>query len=101
MTEEQDERPEQVESLVSTPHLADALESEQFRRFLDQVPIAIVVAETLDQAEYAASRVRIEYAPESPRLDFTGGLEHAVAPDAGLLANAGIPADTSRTPSAD
>ena len=59
-------------------------------------PIAIVVAETLDRAEYAALLVRIEYAPESPRLDFTGGLEHAVAPDAGLLANAGIPADTRR-----
>src|SRR6266446_3611827 len=59
-------------------------------------PIAIVVAETLDRAEYAALLFCIEYAPESPRLDFTGGLEHAVAPDAGLLANAGIPADTRR-----
>jgi len=36
-------------------------------------PIAVVVAETLDQAEYAASLVRIEYAPETPRLDFIGG----------------------------
>ena len=36
-------------------------------------PIAIVVAETLEQAEYAASLVRTEYAPETPRLDFTGG----------------------------
>ena len=44
MTEEQ-EKVEQVEGLLATPNLADALESEQFRRFLDQVPIAIVVAE--------------------------------------------------------
>jgi PAS domain-containing protein len=36
---------EQVDGLHATPNLADALESEQFRRFLDQVPIAIVVAE--------------------------------------------------------
>jgi two-component sensor histidine kinase len=35
----------QIEALVATPDLADALESEQFRRFLDQVPIAIVVSQ--------------------------------------------------------
>ena len=40
-----DEKDEQVETLLSTPDLAGALESEQFRRFLDQVPIAIVVSE--------------------------------------------------------
>src|ERR1700730_14715102 len=45
MTEEGGEAG-QVEGLLATPNLADALESEQFRRFLDQVPIAIVVAET-------------------------------------------------------
>jgi len=44
MTEEQ-EKVEQVEGLLATPNLADALESEQFRRFLDQAPIAIVVEE--------------------------------------------------------
>src|SRR3954465_982950 len=36
---------EKVESLLATPDLAGALESEQFRRFLDQVPIAIVLSE--------------------------------------------------------
>jgi PAS domain S-box-containing protein len=36
---------EQVESLLATPDLASALDSEQFRRFLDQIPIAIVVSE--------------------------------------------------------
>jgi two-component sensor histidine kinase/PAS domain-containing protein len=35
----------QIEALVATPDLADALESEQFRRFLDQVPIAIIVSQ--------------------------------------------------------
>jgi PAS domain S-box-containing protein len=39
------EKMQQVDALLATPDLADALESEQFRRFLDQVPIAIVVAE--------------------------------------------------------
>ena len=36
---------DQMDSLLSTPNLAGALESEQFRRFLDQVPIAIVLSE--------------------------------------------------------
>lgn len=36
---------EQIDDLLATPNLADALESEQFRRFLDQIPIAIVVSE--------------------------------------------------------
>lgn len=35
---------EKVETLLATPDLAGALESEQFRRFLDQVPIAIAVS---------------------------------------------------------
>jgi len=39
------EKTEQVEALLETPDLADALEREQFRRFLDEVPTAIVVSE--------------------------------------------------------
>jgi PAS domain S-box-containing protein len=40
-----DESVEQVEELLAAPELATALESEQFRLFLDQVPIAIIVSE--------------------------------------------------------
>jgi PAS domain S-box-containing protein len=35
----------QVKELLATPDLAGALESERFRHFLDQIPIAIAVAE--------------------------------------------------------
>jgi hypothetical protein len=42
---EQNAKAEQVESLLTTPDLAGALESEQFKRFLDQVPIAIAVSD--------------------------------------------------------
>ena len=53
---------EQVETLLATPGLADALESEQFKHFLDQVPIAIVVSEM-------KKRERIVYAnPEFEKL---------------------------------
>jgi two-component sensor histidine kinase len=37
--------PEKLEAVLEAPGLADALESERFRHFLDQIPIAIVVAE--------------------------------------------------------
>lgn len=43
--DEKEEKAEQVEELLDAPHLADALESEQFRRFLDQIPIAIVISD--------------------------------------------------------
>jgi len=39
------EESEQIEQLLETPDLAGALESEQFKRFLDQVPIAIAVSD--------------------------------------------------------
>ena len=57
-----DVKSDQVDELLATPDLADALESEQFRRFLDQIPIAIVVSEM-------KSRERIVYAnPEFEKL---------------------------------
>jgi PAS domain S-box-containing protein len=40
---------EQVENPLDTPDLARALESEQFKKFLDQVPIAICVSELPEQ----------------------------------------------------
>ena len=46
---------EAVEQLLETPDLATALESEQFKKFLDQVPIAIAVADlsTNERVVYA------------------------------------------------
>lgn len=44
MTEDDDEAG-QIENLLTTPDLAGALESEPFRRFLDQVPVALIVSE--------------------------------------------------------
>jgi len=48
-----DEKPEAIDALLATANLARALESEQFRRFLDQIPIAIVVSRMQDR-EYIA-----------------------------------------------
>ena len=41
----EDETKLQVDHLLETPDLADALESDRFKRFLDHVPVAIAVAE--------------------------------------------------------
>jgi PAS domain-containing protein len=35
----------QVEALLDTPNLANALESERFKQFLDHVPFAVAVSE--------------------------------------------------------
>lgn len=40
-----DKDPVEVERLLATPGLADALESDRFKKFLDHVPVAIAVAE--------------------------------------------------------
>jgi two-component sensor histidine kinase len=37
--------PAAPEQLLETPHLADALESDRFKRFLDHIPFAIAVAD--------------------------------------------------------
>lgn len=40
-----DNESEQVEALLETPNLADALESDRFKQFLDHVPFAVAVSE--------------------------------------------------------
>lgn len=64
---------QKVETLLSTPDLAQALESEHFRHFLDQIPIAIAIS-AMHQAE------RIVYAnPQFERLtgrDIAGLVDH-------------------------
>ncbi|MDI6025161.1 histidine kinase dimerization/phosphoacceptor domain -containing protein [Corticibacterium sp. UT-5YL-CI-8] len=57
---------EAVEQLLDTPDLASALESEQFKKFLDQVPIAIAVSD-LDANE------RVIYA--NPEFETLSGLK--------------------------
>jgi PAS domain S-box-containing protein len=57
-----EEKAERVEELLATPDLAEALDNEHFRRFLDQIPIAIILSEL-------KSRERIIYAnPEFEKL---------------------------------
>ncbi len=47
----------------------------------DGEPVAVVVAETLERAEYAASLVSVEYDVEIPDVSFEGMKPKAVVPD--------------------
>lgn len=62
------EKAEAVEQLLETPDLASALESEQFKKFLDQVPIAIAVSDL-------SVKERVIYA--NPEFEKLSGLEAA------------------------
>lgn len=53
-------------------------------------PIAVVVAETLDQSLYAASLIDVKYQQETPKLDFEAGM-----PDAHPGSHGKDPADVS------
>lgn len=58
-----------VEQLLETPDLATALESEQFKKFLDQVPIAIAVSDL-------GATERVVYA--NPEFEKLSGLKAAI-----------------------
>ncbi|MEI9411673.1 PAS domain-containing protein, partial [Mesorhizobium salmacidum] len=62
------DKAETVEQLLETPDLASALESEQFKKFLDQVPIAIAVSDVSGQE-------RVVYA--NPEFEKLSGLKAA------------------------
>jgi xanthine dehydrogenase YagR molybdenum-binding subunit len=46
----------------------------------DGEPVAVVVAETLEQAEYAASLVAVDYEAQTPEVSFDGAKSQAVVP---------------------
>ncbi|MBN9219325.1 MAG: ATP-binding protein [Mesorhizobium sp.] len=62
------EKADAVDQLLDTPDLATALESEQFKKFLDQVPIAIAVSDL-------NAKERVVYA--NPEFESLSGLSAA------------------------
>ncbi len=67
-----DDQSEQIEHVLTTPDLADALESEQFRRFLDQIPIAIVVSELKDGERIVYANPEFEKCSGQTAADVVG-----------------------------
>ncbi len=66
-----------LQALSHPPAGQSYMPLQQDRSQYEGQPIALVVAETLDQALHAASLVRAEYAPESAVTDFRRVLETA------------------------
>ncbi len=64
-------------------------------RFYGQ-PVALVVAETLDQAERAAAALRISYAAEQPVVDLADPKARTIVPEAATRPGAHIKADAAR-----
>lgn len=64
-----DNVPEQVDRLLGNSDLVEALENKQFKRFLDQVPIALVISRIASRGE------RIIYA--NPEFESLSGLAAA------------------------
>ena len=87
-----------VEQLLDTPNLADALESEHFKQFLDRVPIAIAVSELRPAERLVYSNIEFEHltgrvasASEGRSWDFLRG--DATDPDGTLALGEAIAQD--------
>jgi PAS domain S-box-containing protein len=63
---------DRVESLLATPDLASALESEQFRLFLDQIPIAIIVSEVKKSERIVYANPEFERLSGQPMVEIEG-----------------------------
>ena len=59
-------------------------------------PVAVVVANTLDQAEHAALALRIEYAAERPVVDARDSKAEPIIPEAAARPGSRVRADTAR-----
>ncbi|HJU15020.1 MAG TPA: histidine kinase dimerization/phosphoacceptor domain -containing protein [Stellaceae bacterium] len=64
---------EQVKDLVEMPDLANVLESERFRHFLDQIPIAIVVSELKGGERIVYANPEFEKLSGQPAAEVEGG----------------------------
>src|SRR3954449_11497158 len=65
--------PEQVGELLSSPELAKAVESDDFKRFLDYVPIAIVISWRVnDQQRLVYANLAFESLTGQPAAEIEG-----------------------------
>jgi len=55
-----DDKTEQINQLLDTADLADALESDRFKQFLDEMPIAIAVAELAPEERIVYANLEFE-----------------------------------------
>ncbi|MDR7258553.1 two-component sensor histidine kinase [Sphingomonas sp. BE270] len=82
------DRPAGVEQLLATTDLANALESDRFKQFLDHIPIAIAVAELTPEERIVYANIEFERltsrsAPDLFGKDWSMFPSSAVATDGG------------------
>ncbi|MEO6091562.1 MAG: sensor histidine kinase [Novosphingobium sp.] len=63
---------DRVEDLLDIPHLADALESDRFKQFLDHVPVAIAVSELCGQETITYANFEFERLTACAAQDIQG-----------------------------
>jgi PAS domain S-box-containing protein len=63
---------ERVEALLDTPNLAEALESDRFKQFLDHVPVAIAVSELHPSETVAYANLEFERLTGQPVAEIVG-----------------------------
>jgi PAS domain S-box-containing protein len=63
---------EKVDALLDTPNLAEALESDQFKQFLDHVPVAIAVSEIQPSETITYANCEFERLTGRSAADITG-----------------------------
>lgn len=83
-----DNEPAPTQELLDTPHLADALESDRFKQFLDHVPFGIAVAELQPEERLVYANIEFERLLGTPTDQLHGKPwtvlpPNAVAPDSG------------------
>src|ERR1700712_4099421 len=62
----------------------DLLPLQSNRIFYDGQYVAIVIAETFEQGEYAATLVKVDYEKESPVIDLKSNLSNTFQPTSAL-----------------
>jgi two-component sensor histidine kinase len=82
--------PHEPQQLLETPQLADALESDRFKRFLDHIPFAVVVAELKPAEHIVYANIEFERLTGKSPSAIEGGtwecLSHCIsASDAGVV----------------
>ena len=79
--------PERGETLLETPHLAGALQSEQFKSFLDHVPVAIAVSELRPAERIVYVNQEFERLSGQHEADLTGKLWAALTGSATAISD--------------
>lgn len=67
-----EEAPGAAGELLDTPHLADALESERFKQFLDHIPVAVAVAELHPSERITYANIEFERLTGQSAVDIQG-----------------------------